>query len=143
MAGAHAPAMACIRKEITLEAPAELVWDALRDVGAVHVRVAPGFVTDCRMDGDARIVTFFNGMVARELIVDVDDQARRVAYSARSDRLRHHNASAQVFGLGPDRCRLVWTADLLPHEAAGYVSTMMDQGMDRMRATLASHSGTS
>src|SRR5262245_19322584 len=135
--------MASIRKEITVEAPAELVWDALRDVGQVHRRVAPGFVADCRMDGEARIVTFANGMVARELIVDIDDRARRVAYSARSDRLTHHNASAQVFDDGPVRCRLVWAADLLPHAAAEYVSAMMDQGLACMRVALATHSGTS
>jgi hypothetical protein len=62
--------MASIHKEIAVEARPEDVWDAVRDVGAVHERLAPGFVTDVKMDGDARIVTFGNGMVARELIVD-------------------------------------------------------------------------
>lgn len=135
--------MASIRKESIIDSPAELVWDALRDVGMVHVRVAPGFVTDCRMDGEARIVTFANGLVAKELIVDVDDKARRVAYSARSERLAHHNASAQVFEDGPDRCRFVWIADILPHAAAPAISAMMDQGMACMRVALSSHSRTS
>ena len=132
--------MASIRKEIPIEAPAELVWDAMRDVGAVHRRVVPGFVTDCRMEGEARIVTFANGMTAREVIVDLDDRARRLAYSARSERLEHHNASVQVFENGPARCSVVWLADVLPHAAAQTVSAMMEQGAACMRVALSSHS---
>ncbi len=35
--------MASIQRAIVLDAPAERVWDAIRDFGAVHERVAPGF----------------------------------------------------------------------------------------------------
>jgi Polyketide cyclase / dehydrase and lipid transport len=131
--------MASIYKELTLSISPEAAWDALRDVGAVHARLARGFVADCRMDGPDRIVTFANGLTARELIVDLDDQARRLAYSARSERLKHHSASFQVFpdGVG---CRVVWLADLLPHEAAAAVGQMMDAGLAAMRETLESHS---
>ena len=131
--------MASIRKEFTVAASAASVWDAFRDVGNVHTRLAPGFVTDCRLDGDARIVTFANGFVARELIVDVDDAARRLAYSARSDRLQHHNASFQVFEDGPTS-RVVWIADLLPAAAAATVGAMMEQGVAAMSKTLGAHS---
>src|SRR5262249_47315129 len=108
--------MASIRKEITLGAPAAEVWDAVRDIGALHTRLVPGFVTDTTLEPGARIVTFANGMVARELIVDLDDATRRLVWSAVGGRLSHHNASAQVFPDGDARCRLVWTADLLPNE---------------------------
>ena len=67
--------MASIRKHIQIEAPPDKVWDALRDVGALHTRLVPGFVTDTRMEENARVVTFGNGMVAREEIVSVDDGA--------------------------------------------------------------------
>ena len=70
--------MASIREEILLDARAEDVWDAVRDVGALHTRLVPGFVTDTRLEKGARIVTFANGMVVRELIVDLDDTARRL-----------------------------------------------------------------
>jgi hypothetical protein len=133
--------MASIRKELRLAAPAGEVWDALRDVGAVHRRVAPGFVADCRMDGEDRIVTFANGLVARELIVERDDALRRLVYSARSERLTHHNASFQVFEDGPAACTVVWLADLLPHAAANQVGPMMDAGLAAMRKTLDRHSG--
>lgn len=131
--------MASVCRELKLSIPPEAAWDALRDVGAVHTRVAPGFVTDCRMDGPDRIVTFANGLSARELIVDVDDAARRLAYSARSERLKHHNASFQAFAEGAG-CRIVWIADVLPHEAAAAVGQMMDAGVAAMRRTLESHS---
>ncbi|MCW2989060.1 MAG: hypothetical protein JWM24_1998 [Solirubrobacterales bacterium] len=70
--------MASIHKEIEIDARPEDVWDALRDWGAIHQRLVPGFVVDARLDGADRIVTFFNGMEARELLVDLDDDARLV-----------------------------------------------------------------
>jgi carbon monoxide dehydrogenase subunit G len=128
--------MACIRKEILLEASPESVWAAVRDVGALHERLVPGFVVDTRLEDGARIVTFGNGMVVRELIVDLDDQARRLAWSARGGRLTHHNASVQVFADGEGRSRLVWIADLLPHELAGDIRAMIEQAAAAMRKTL-------
>jgi carbon monoxide dehydrogenase subunit G len=128
--------MASIRKEILLDAPAEHVWAAVRDVGEIHRRLVPGFVTDCRMDGDARVVTFANGVVARELIVDLDDEHRRLVWSARGGRLSHHNASLQVFVQGPRQSRLVWIADLLPSEMADPIEGMIEQGLAAMKRTL-------
>jgi hypothetical protein len=97
--------MASIRKETQLPVSAAEVWDVVRDVGAVHTRFAPGFVTNTTLEDGARVVTFANGLVARELIVDVDDRARRLAYAAVGDRLTHHNASFQVFEEDCDRSR--------------------------------------
>jgi len=120
--------MASIHKEVLLSAAPAAVWDVVRDVGAVHSRFAPGFVTDTVMDGPDRIVTFANGFVAREVIVDVDDARRRLAYSVRSERISHHNASFQVFADGAGS-RLVWIADVLPEAAAVTVAGMMDEGL--------------
>jgi carbon monoxide dehydrogenase subunit G len=128
--------MASIRREVSIEVPAEQAWDAMRDVGALHTRLAAGFVSDCRLDGDARIVTFANGIVAREVIVDVGDAERRVVWSAQGGRLTHHNGATQVFADGPQRCRVVWIADLLPHELAPAIAGMIDHGMHAMKATL-------
>lgn len=120
--------MASIHKELYLNATPDAVWDVIRDVGAAHTRFAPGFVTDVVMEEDARMITFANGMVAREVIVDLDGAARRLAYSVRSERLSHHNASFQVLPDG-EGSRLVWIADVLPHEAAANVGAMMADGM--------------
>lgn len=128
--------MASIRREVSIDVAPAQVWDALRDVGALHTRLVTGFVTDCRLEGDARVVTFANGVVARELIVDVDDRDRRLAWSAAGGRLTHHNASAQVFAEGPTRSRVVWIADLLPSEMAPAIAGMIEQGIAAMKKTL-------
>jgi carbon monoxide dehydrogenase subunit G len=128
--------MASIRREMAIAARPDDVWDAVRDVGAVHRRLAPGFVVDTRMDGDARIVTFGNGVVARELIVDIGEEARRLVWSVVGGRMTHHNASLQVFADGESRCRVVWIADLLPNNIAGVIAGMIEQGMATMKRTL-------
>jgi len=128
--------MASIQKNIIIDARPEDVWDALRDFGALHTRLVPGFVTDTKLDGDARIVTFANGTVAREVLVDSDDEKRRLVYAIKSDRLTQHSASAQVFGESDGRSRLVWIADVLPHEVAPYMDAQMDQGAAAMQKAL-------
>jgi hypothetical protein len=128
--------MASIHKEIALNVSAENVWAVVRDIGAVHKRFVPGLVADVRLEEDARIVTFSNGLVVRELIVDIDDKRRRFAYAAVGEMFKHHNASMQVFEDGPDRCHLLWITDLLPNEAVSAVSKIIDQGATIMKQTL-------
>lgn len=118
--------MASIYKEIPIQARPQDVWAAIRDVGAVHQR----------LDGDARIVTFANGAVVRELIVDIDDQARRLAYAAVGGRTTHHNASMQVFAQGENQSRLVWITDLLPNEVTAIIRELVEQGAATMKQTL-------
>src|SRR5215510_7621104 len=128
--------MATIVREVSVDVPADAAWDALRDVGALPTRLVKGFVTDCKMDGDARIVTFANGMTARELIVDINEGDRRLVWSAVGGRLSHHNASAQIFDDGANRCRFVWIADILPNELAPAIGGMIDQGIGAIKRTL-------
>jgi len=127
--------MASIREEIFTTARADEVWDAIRDVGALHTRLVPGFVVDTRLEGSVRVVTFGNGMTVREPIVDLDDRARRLVWSATGGVTTHYNASVQVFEEG-NGSRVVWIADLLPNEAAARVRAMMRQGMEVMKRTL-------
>jgi carbon monoxide dehydrogenase subunit G len=128
--------VASIRKEISTRARVEDVWEALRDIGALHTRLVPGFVVDTQLEPGARIVTFGNGMTVREQIVTIDDENRRVVWSAAGGSLSHHNASAQAFADAKGRTTVVWTTDLLPDEAAGSVAAMMEQGMAVMKQTL-------
>lgn len=128
--------MASIHKEIIIDASPDHVWDALRDFGALHTRLVPGFVTDTKLDGDARIVTFGNGTVAREILVDCDDAKRRLAYAIVSERLTQHSASAQVFAENDGRTRLVWIADVLPNEIGPYMDAQMDLGAKAMQKAL-------
>jgi hypothetical protein len=129
--------MASIRKEIHVDVPPTLAWGALRDVGALHTRLVPGFVTDTRMDGKARIVTFGDGTTAREEIVSIEDGRHRVCWAILDPPFRHYSASAWVETEG-DGCRFVWTADLLPDELAGRVEGMMSAGIEVIRKTLES-----
>ena len=128
--------MASIRKEIRIDSRPEKVWDAVRDIGNIQKRLVPGFVTDCQMEGsDARIVTFGNGMVVKEIIVDLDDPSRRLCWLAKSERLTHYNASMQIFADG-NGTRAVWIADLLPNEAAPAIGAMIEQGLGAMKKAL-------
>ena len=128
--------MASIRKEFVVARHADAAWDAIRDVGALHTRLVPGFVLDCRLEGDARVVTFANGVVTRELIVDVNEHDRRLVWAAVGGRLTHHNASVQVFSGEDGQTRIVWIADLLPNELAPAIETMIDHGIEAMKRTL-------
>jgi carbon monoxide dehydrogenase subunit G len=132
--------MTSIRKTIAINAPADVVWAAVRDVGAVHERLAPGFVVAAHLEGDARVVTFANGLIARERIVDIDDEQQRLAYASVGGRLTHHNASVQIFAEEGDRSRLVWITDLLPDELAGSIREMVEQGAEVMKQALESQS---
>jgi hypothetical protein len=128
--------MATIQKEIEIERSKQFVWDAIRDAGAIHKRLAQGFVLDCELEGDWRVVTFANGMVVRELIVSVDDENCRHSWSARGPALTHHNASVQVFPENDKRCRIIWIADLMPNEIADRIGEMIGQGLKAMKQTL-------
>ena len=128
--------MASIHKEALLDAQPDSVWDAVRDFGAVHTRLARGFVTNCTIDDDTRIVTFANGTTARELLVDCDDARRRLVYAIVGERIKQHSASFQIIDEGAGRSRFIWTVDVLPNEIAPYISAQMDIGMLAMKATL-------
>jgi len=128
--------MASIQKDIPIAAPAAAVWDAIRDFGAVHIRVAPGFVTDTKLDGDVRIVSFANGSVAREQLVDCNDERRRLVYAIKNERISQHSASFQIIPEGEERCRVIWTTDVLPHEIAPYIEQQMELGARAMQDTL-------
>jgi hypothetical protein len=130
--------MASVRREILIKARPEDVWAAVADFGAPHQRLVPGFVVECRLDGDDRVVTFFNGAVARETFVDSDNEQRRLVWSVTESQLglTHHNASAQVFAEPGGGTRFVWITDVLPHEAAAPIGQMMDRGIEVLKHTL-------
>ena len=128
--------MATIRIETTIDAAPEVVWDALRDFGALHERLAPGFVVATELDGRDRLVTFFNGVTLRERLVTLDDEARRLVWTIVDGPYEHHNGAAQVHDAGGGRTRFVWTADLLPDAAAERTRAMMQQGSETIRLAL-------
>jgi carbon monoxide dehydrogenase subunit G len=133
--------MTTLQNQVTIDASPSAVWDAMRDVGALHTRLVPGFVTNTQLEApDVRLVTFFNGMTVRETIVSVDDEQRRIAWSPSGEGLpfTHYNGVAQVFADG-DRARVVWTTDFLPAAPADFVSSMMEKGLASMKRALEKH----
>jgi hypothetical protein len=127
--------MATLHDSIFVQAAPEKVWNAARDVGALHVRLVPGFVVDTQLDGDVRVVTFGNGLVVREPIVSIDDERRRLAWSSIGGKTTHYNAVLEV---RPEAggSRVVWTIDLLPNEVASAVGAMQAQGLATLKKTL-------
>lgn len=128
--------MTTIIETVEIDAPADAVWDAVADFGAVHRRFAPGFVTDVELIEGARMVTFSNGMVVKELFLGVDHKIRRLAYSVRAETFAHHSASFQVSDLGGGKSRLTWIADVLPDAIAPSVAGMMAEGIAVAKETL-------
>jgi carbon monoxide dehydrogenase subunit G len=129
--------MASVRKQVHLSAPPERVWDAVRDFGALHERLVPGFVVDTRLEDGVRVVTLGSGTVQREPLVDRDDDLRRLVYTAVDSPLgaTHYNASVQVFPDG-DGTRLEWVVDVLPDGLRGLLDRAMDAGAAAMRTAL-------
>ena len=128
--------MATVRSEIKTRAAASEVWSAIRDVGALHTRLVPGFVTDTKLEPGARIVTFINGVTLREPIVSLDDQARRLVSTAEGGRARHYNAALEVSSLPGGSTSVVWTADFLPDDLHAYFSGAIEAGMAAMQVAL-------
>ena len=129
--------MATIRKEMKLNASVDKVWSALADFQHVHTRLAPGFVVDSKPEGDnARTIKFANGSVVKETLVTLDEERHRLVYVVTSERISHHNASAEVIADGADRCRFVWTTDILPDDLAPYIDSQMTVGAKAMKAAL-------
>jgi hypothetical protein len=135
--------MASLRKEIHIHAHVDTVWDALRDVGALHTRLAPGFVVDTRLDGNTRFVRFGNGTEAREDIVGIDERERRVCWAIVGAQFHHYNGVAQVAPHPLGGTHFVWTADLLPDDFAPAVESMMDAGIAVIKETMEAARGTS
>jgi Polyketide cyclase / dehydrase and lipid transport len=128
--------MATIRSELKTRAPASEVWSAVRDIGALHTRLVPGFVVETKLEPGARIVTFVNGVTLREPIVTLDDEARRLVWTAEGGRARHYNAALEVTSPPGGLTSVVWTADFLPDDLHAYFARAIEAGMAAMQGAL-------
>lgn len=122
--------MASIHKEFVVDAAPDQVWDVLADFGAVHQRLAPGFVTDTRLDADTRTVAFADGTIVTERLVDLDPASRRVAYSIVGGHLHpaHHHASMQALPAENGKTLFVWHTDVLPETLVAPIAESVDRG---------------
>lgn len=127
--------MSTLHKEVRVNISANEAWSAVRDIGALHTRLVPGFVVDTQVEGSVRTVKFGNGTVLREPIISIDDTRRRLAWTAEGGQLHHYNAVMEVIPDG-EGCRVLWTSDLLPDESAPSVAAMQEQGLATLKATM-------
>lgn len=129
--------MASIHHQTFIAADPDAVWSAARDVGRLHDRLVPGFVTATEMlpgeGAPVRRVTFVNGQVFDETIVSIDDDARRLVWTIKA--FEHHNGVLTVAAVS-DGAQVSWTADLLPDALADQVSPAMAHGLAMMKAHL-------
>ena len=128
--------MASVIKEIEIAAPVGAVWSALRDIGALHTRLVPGFVVDTVLDGNARNDNFANGIVNRAPIISIDDERRRLVWSAEGGPHDHYNGAGQAIEQADGSTLVVWTADFKPDELEGAMDEMMSAGAAAMQSAL-------
>ena len=126
--------MASIWWEEPIGTPADTAWQALRRTDQAHCLFSPVLV-DGKMEGDVREVTFSNGMIVQERIIDVDDQRRRLVYTV-LDTFEHHSASMQIVPVDEETCRFVWITDFLPAERRETVLPLVQQGSRALAANL-------
>jgi hypothetical protein len=126
--------MTSIAVEISTEASPSAVWDAIRDIGALHTRLVPGFVLATELVPGGRRVTFANGMVVVEPIVSMNEELHRLVWTTHkgSSELIHYNSAVQVYSREIGGSRVVWMTDVLPHDAASHIGAMMRQGATAM-----------
>jgi hypothetical protein len=128
--------MASIYRQETVEVGADKAWAALRQVSDAHHLFAPVLV-DARLDADVRTASFANGMVLRERILDVDDERRRVAYTAMdAPGMAFHHASMQIVEDGPGRCRFIWITDFHPPEVGASIAPLIERGTSALKSNL-------
>jgi hypothetical protein len=128
--------MASIYREFIVNTSPQFVWEAVKDVGAVHARLAQGFVTDTKLEGDTRTVTFANGFVVQEQVVAIDNEVRRFVYRSVGGRASHHNAFFQIFPTPDGKSKVLWVTDLLPEEMRAPIEQMVELGSGAIQRTL-------
>ncbi len=130
--------MASIRTEFVINVNAARVWQVIGDWADGPLRMARGLVVSSDAEGTMRVVTFANGMIARERMVSRDDEDRRIVYSMVGDTVRpeHDNAVMQIAPDGADRCRFIWTRDVLPDELAESLRAGMEEAGTVITRTL-------
>src|SRR5690348_9078150 len=130
--------MGSITKVVLADAAPDAVWDAVRDVGALHTRLVPGFVANTELVPGGRRVTFASGRTVEEPIVSCSDSLRRLVWTVRAEGFpfTHYNGCVQVHARAAGGTRVEWTADFLPDSAATILDGWMNAGATAMAHAL-------
>ena len=129
--------MASIRTEFVIEADAARVWKTVGNWENGPADMARGHVVSSRAEG-ACPRRDLRRRVARERLVTLDDETRRIVYSVIGDTVRpdHDNAVMHIVEDGEDRCRFVWSRDVLPDELAQPLLAAMREAGPVIKRTL-------
>lgn len=121
--------MATIYREFTVPADASEVWKRLADVGSVNTLM--DFLGEVTVDGNIRTCELGDQGLLEELIVSVDDDLQRLAYSIRQSpfNFAHHHASTQALANEDGTTTLVWVTDVTPDDVAPAVAEAIDAGV--------------
>lgn len=127
--------MASITKTIDLGTGSDKVWEVLRDPGRANELIT--FLGEVAVDGNTRVCALPGDDTLEELIVDIDDDARRFTYSIRRSPFgfTHHQASMQAIPEG-EGTRLVWVTDFLPDEVRSAVDETLTAAVASIEAAL-------
>ena len=130
--------MGSMTKEVLTDAAPDAVWDAVRDIGALHTRLVPGFVVSTELIPGGRRVTFANGRTVEEPIVSCSDSFRRLVWTVRAEGFpfTHYNGCVRVHPRAAGGTRVEWTADFLPDSAATILDGLMSAGATAMAHAL-------
>lgn len=132
--------MTTIIRTVEVAASADHCWDALKDFGAIHQRLAAGFIVKTNLiSHDVREITLASDVVLKERLVGLDENSMRLAYTVIEDPvgITHHNGSVQIIR-GPDtaHCTILWITDVLPDEMGELVGALMDSALPAIKHTL-------
>jgi hypothetical protein len=80
-------------------------------------------------------VTFANGITVDERIISIDDDIRRLAYSATGGTAEHHHATFEIHP-ADGGSRIVWTTDVVPDAVGPAIRGMVEAGARAIAGTL-------
>lgn len=129
--------MATIHKRFKIDAPVEQVWVKMADLSGVHALF--GMLDDAEMEGNSRICKINGGGTLKELIVSVNPDLKRLAYSIIQSPFGFdfHSASWQAIEDG-DGTTFEWYTDVKPDEMAGMLDDIIENEKDNIVRGLAS-----
>lgn len=129
--------MPTIEHHIPVHIDATEAWERVADLAAVNQLIS--FLGEVTVDGDRRSCSLGDLGTLDELILSVDHERRRVAYSIQSSPvpMTHHSASMTVDTSLDGSTQLVWTTDYAPVEITPQLRRLLDDGAASMTAAFA------
>ncbi|MBM7368075.1 SRPBCC family protein [Gordonia hydrophobica] len=128
--------MSTLRSSVLLQHDADTVWAVVRDTSAVS-RWFPA-ITSSSGEAHRRTVVLADGSTLVEDIVTLDDDLRRMQYSAVDGDLPidRHLGTVDVFDLGDGRSFLVYSTEITPDSFAGAFHSAIDEAVAHLPAHL-------